>query len=106
MFHCRIIDDFSMITIDSATTYIHDCTLGDGTNDLEDDTGAHINLYSGQVEGAFGLFGNSINTGNITDNISGSNCDHEFCVEDELLSNIDTKKSVDDDTNSNCDTKE
>ena len=73
---------------------------------MENDTGAHTNLYSGQVEVAFGLFGNSINTGNITANISGSNCDHKSCVEDELLSNCDTKESVDDEINSNCDTKE
>ena len=48
------------------------------------------------------MFGNFINTANI----SGSNCDHKSCVEDELLSNCDTKVSVDDETNSNCDTKE
>ena len=96
---------FSMITVDSTTADNHESTLGAATNDLGNDTGAHTNLYSGQVEGAFGLFGNSINTGNITVNISGSNCDHESCVEDELLSDCDTKESVDDETNSNCDTK-
>ena len=93
MFHGRIIDDFPMILV-------------------------HTNLYSGQVEGAFGLFGNSIDTDKINVNISDSNCDHESsvedvlfsncdhtsCVEDELLSNCDTKESVDDETNSNCDT--
>ena len=66
------------------------------------------------------MFGNSIDTGNITPNISGSNfdcesyvedeplsiCDHKSCVEDELLSNCDTKDSVDDETNSNYHTKE
>ena len=52
------------------------------------------------------MIGSSINTGNITVNISGSNCDHKFCVEDELLFNCDTKESVDDETYSNCDTKE
>ena len=66
-------------------------------------------MYSGHVEGAFGLFGNSIITGNITVNFSGSNCDpnpvlrmNYFltvsispCVADELFSNCDTKESVD-----------
>ena len=52
MFHGRIIDDFSMMTIDSTTAENHDRTLGIGTNDLENDTAAHTNLYSGQVEGA------------------------------------------------------
>ena len=66
------------------------------------------------------MFGNSIDTGNIAANISGSNCDHIYsvedellsncdhksCVGDELLSNCDTKESVEDETNFNCDTKE
>ena len=43
----------------------------------------HANLYSGQVERAFQLFGNSIETGNITANINNSKCDHESCDEDE-----------------------
>ena len=65
------------------------------------------------------MFGNSIDTGNIAANISGSNCDniysvedellsncdHMSCLGDELLSNFDTKVSVKDETNSNCDTK-
>ena len=38
MFHGRIIDDFSMTTIDSTTADNHESTLGTGTNDLEDDT--------------------------------------------------------------------
>ena len=100
----RIIDNFSMVTIDSTTAENHESTLCTGTNDLENDTGAHTNLYSDQVEGAFGLFGNSNDTGDITVNFSCSNCDHESCVEDELLSNCDTKESVEDETNSNCDT--
>ena len=61
IFHGRIIDDFSMITVDSATADNHESTLGTGTNDFRNDTWAHTNVYSGQVEGAFGLFGNSIN---------------------------------------------
>ena len=87
---------------------------------MGNDTRAHTTLYSGQVEEACGLFGCSIDTGNIAANISGSNCDHIYsiedellsncdhksCVEDELLSNSDTKESVEDETNSNCDTKE
>ena len=105
MFHGRIIDDFPMITVDSTTVDNHESTLVSGTNDLDDDTGAHTTLYSGQVERAFGLFSKSINTCNITANISGSNCDHNSCVKDELLSNCDTKETVDDETNSNCDTK-
>ena len=107
-----------MITIDSTPADNHESTLDTGTNDLGNDTRAHATLYSGQVEGACGLFGNSIDTGNIAANISGSNCDHIYsvgdellsncdhksCVEDELPSNCDTKKSVEDETNSNCDT--
>ena len=129
MFHGRIMDDFSMTAVNSTTVDNHKSTLCTGTNDLEDDTGAHTKLSSGQVEGAFGLFGNFIYTGNI----SGFNCDHKSCVEDKLLltydhtllmmnyflivtlhtkekvddetySNCDTKKKVDDETNSNCDT--
>ena len=84
----------------------HGCTLGTGTNDLENDTRAHTTLYSGQVEEAYGLLGNSIHTSNIAANISGSNCNHIYSVEDALLSNCDTKESVEDETNSNCDTKE
>ena len=120
MFHDRIIDNFSVMTIVSATADNHGSTLVTHTKDLDNDTGAHTNLYSGQVEGAFELFGNSIDIGNIIVNISGSNCDHKSYVEDELLSNCDhtscvedkflyncdTKESVDDETNSNCDTKE
>ena len=115
-----IIDKFTMITVDSAPADNHKCTLGTGTNDLGNDTRAHTTSYSGQVEGACGLFGNSTETGNIAANISGSNCDHMYSVEDELLSNCDhkssvedellpncdTKESVEDETNSNCDTKE
>ena len=106
MVHGRIIDDFSMVTIDSVTTDNHESTLGTGSNYLENDTWAHINLYSGQVEGAFELFGNSIETNSITANISGSNCDHGPCVEDELLSNCDHMSFVKDELLSNCDTKE
>ena len=106
MFHGRIIDNFSMVIIDSTMADNHENTLGTGTNDLENDTGAHTHLYSDQVEGAFGLFSNSNDTGNITANITGSDCDHESCVEGELLSNCDTKESVDDETNFICDTKE
>ena len=80
--------------------------MGTGTNDLGNDTRAHTTLYSGQVERACGLFGNSIDTGNIAVTISGSNCDHIYSGEDELLSNFNTKESVEDATNSNCDTKE
>ena len=69
------------------------------------DTTAHTNLYSGQVEGAVRLFGNSIDNGNIAANIRCSNCDHKSFVKEELLSNFSTQ-SVDDETNSNCDTKE
>ena len=50
------------------------------------------------------LFGNSTDTGTIAANISGSNCDHIYSIEDELLSNCDTKESVEDETNSYCDT--
>ena len=76
------------------------------TNDLGTDSRAHTTLYSGQVEGACGLFGNSIDTGNIGANISDSNCCHTYSVGDELLSNCDTKESVEDESNYNCDTKE
>ena len=103
-FHGRIIDQFSMITIDSAPADNCESTLNTGTNDLENDTRAHTTMYSGQVEGACGLFGNSIDTGNIDANISDSNCDHIYSVEDQLLSNCGIQESVEDETNSNCDT--
>ena len=48
----------------------HESTLGTCSNDLGNDTRTHTNLYSGQVEGVFGLFGNSIDTGAITANIN------------------------------------
>ena len=35
----RIIDDFSLITVDSTTADKHKSTLGTGTDDLGDDTG-------------------------------------------------------------------
>ena len=103
MFHGRIIDNISMITIDSPTADNHESNLGTGTNGLEDDTGAHTNLHSDQVEGALGFFGNSIHTGDITANISSSNWDHEFCIENESLSNCEHKSYVDDELLSNCD---
>ena len=53
----------------------------------------------------FDCFGNSINTCNITANISGPNCDHKSYVEDKLLSNCDHKSCVDDGTSFNCDSK-
>ena len=53
MFHGWIIDYFSVVTIDSTKADNHESTLGTSTNDLENDTGAHTNLYSGQAEGAF-----------------------------------------------------
>ena len=79
-FHGRIIDQFTMITVDSAPADNHESTLGTGTNDLGNDTRAHTTLYPCQVEGACGLFGNSIDTGNIAANMSGSNCDHIYTV--------------------------
>ena len=66
-----------MITIQSTTADNHESTLSTGTNDLGNDTRAHTNLYTGKVEGAFGLFDNSIDTGNIVANISGSNYYHK-----------------------------
>ena len=83
-----------MITVDSAPADNHESTLGTGTNDLGNDTRTHTTLYSGQVEGACGLFCNSIDTGNIAANISCSDCDHIYSVEDELLANCDHKSSV------------
>ena len=53
MFHGRIIDDFSMITVDSPTSDNHENTLGTSTNYLRNDSRTHTNLYSGQEEGAF-----------------------------------------------------
>ena len=105
-FHGRRIDQCSMITVDSAPDDNHESTLCTGTNDLGNDTRPHTTLYSGQKEGACGLFGNSIDTGNIAANISGSNCDHIYSVEDELLSDCDHKSCIDDELHSNCDTKE
>ena len=75
MFHVRIINEFSMLTIDSTTADNHQGTLSTGTNDLKDDTGSYTNHYPGQVEDMFGLFSNSIDTGNIAVNKSGSDCD-------------------------------
>ena len=51
-FRGRIIDQFSIITVDSVPADNHESTLGTGTNDLGNDTRAHTTLYSGQVEGA------------------------------------------------------
>ena len=62
MFHGMTINSFSMITTDSITDDNHEITLGTGINDFEIYTGAHTNVYSGQVEGASGLFGDPINT--------------------------------------------
>ena len=95
-----------MITVDSAPADYHESTLVTGTNDLGNDTRAHTTSYSGQVEGTCGLFGNTTDTGNTAAKISGSNCDHIYSVEDELLSTCDSKESVEDETNSNCNTKE
>ena len=95
-----------MITVDSAPADNHESTLGTGTNVLGNDTRAHTILYSGQVVGACGLFGNSIDTSNIAASINGSNCDHIYSVEDELLSNCDHKPCVEDELLSNCGTKE
>ena len=97
----RIIDRFSVITVDSAPADNHESILGTVTNDLGNDTRAHTTLYSGHVEGTCGLFGNSIDTGNIAANISGFNCDHIYSVEDKLLSNCDRKSCVDDELLSN-----
>ena len=51
-YHGRIIDQFTMITVDSTPADNHESTLGTGTNDLGNDTRAHTTLYSGQVERA------------------------------------------------------
>ena len=104
-YHGRIIDQFTIITVDSTPADNHESILGTGTNDLGNDTRAHTTLYSGQVEGACGLFGNSIDTGNIAANISGSNYNHIYSVEDELLSNCDHKSCIEDELLSVCDTK-
>ena len=63
-FHGRIIDQFSMLTVDSAQVDNHESTMGTNTNDLGNNTRAYTTLYSGQVEGVCGLFDNSIDTGN------------------------------------------
>ena len=59
----------TLITVDSTPLDNHESNFGTGTNDLGNDTWVHTNLYSGQVEAAFRLFGNSINTANISANI-------------------------------------
>ena len=82
MFHGRIMNDFSVLIIDSTTADNHASTLGTGTNDLEKDTGAYTNLYYGQVQETFGLIGKYTDTGNITAKIGGSNFDHKSCVSD------------------------
>ena len=71
---------------------------------MRNDNRAHTTLYSGEVKEACGLFGNSIDTSNIAANISGSNCDHIYSVEDKTNSYCDTNEKVDDKTGSNCDT--
>ena len=38
VFHDRMIDNFSMFTIDSATADNHESTLDTATNDLDNDT--------------------------------------------------------------------
>ena len=45
-----------MLTIDYSTTPNYESALGTGTNELENDTGAYTNLYSGQIEGALEWF--------------------------------------------------
>ena len=65
-FHVRIIDDLSMLIIDSGTADNHESTLGTGTNYLENDTGDNTHLNSGHVGRVFGLFGNSTDTVNLT----------------------------------------
>ena len=54
-YHGRIIDQFTMITVDSAPADNHESTLGTGNNDLGNDTRVHTTSYSGQGEGACGL---------------------------------------------------
>ena len=100
-----ILNDLPILTIDSTTTDNHQGTLGIGTSNLDNSTRAYKKLYSDQVEEAFGLFGNSIDTVNTVARISCSNCDHRSWDEDEFFSNYDTRdRSVDDVANSNCDT--
>ena len=47
MIYGRIIDDFSMVKIDPTTADNHESTLSTSTNNLENDTEAHTNLYYG-----------------------------------------------------------
>ena len=47
VFHGRIIDDFSMLKIDSTTPNKHESIFGIGTNDLRNETRAYTNLYAG-----------------------------------------------------------
>ena len=89
--HGMILDDFPMLTIDSTTSDNLVSTLDTGTNNSENDTEAHKNIYCGQVERVFGLFGNFVDTHSITVNINGPNCPvHKSCVEGKLLSNCDS----------------
>ena len=46
-YHGRIIDQLTIISVDSTPVDNHEGTLGTGTNDLENDTRAHATLYSG-----------------------------------------------------------
>ena len=68
---------FSMITVDSTMADNCESIFGTGTNDLGNDYGALTNLSSGQVERDFGLFGNSLDNGNIVANLSDSNFDQK-----------------------------
>ena len=89
-------------------------TLGIGTNELAKDTGACTNLYSGQVEEAFGLIltpllPTLVNLFVVINPLLRinllSNCDtRDSSFDYETYSNCDTKQRVDDEINSNCDT--
>ena len=69
IFHGKIMDDFSMLIMDSTTAGKHESTLGNCSTYIRSDTEAHRNLYYGQI----GLFGNSTDTGNIVANIRSFN---------------------------------
>ena len=53
MFHGKIKDDFSMITVDSTTADNHNSTLGPCTNDLVDDIGPHTKALLWPSRGSF-----------------------------------------------------
>ena len=91
-----------MITVDSTMADNQKHTLGTGTNDLWNDTRAHINLYSGKVEGAFLEI--PLILVPLLPTLVVLIVTINPVLRMKLLSNCDTMESVDDESYSNCGT--